>query len=298
MYVGAASRLPASVPRNHNCPSMKGQVFYPASVFDQAILKEGVRKASQCLGVPLSCPEIPPPQYYSAGTPEIRSLLVRTALDDRNAEIMWAARGGYGSVEWLKDMPSDPSAWEGKKVIGYSDLTSLHAFLSNIGVLSYHGPMVATKNWLKASKAELGSLALALQGKSVPLSYRGEINFKGRLLGGNLTVLASLMGTPWQLSLMPGDIILLEDIGEAHYALARSLHQLSYSPNFSECTIIWGHITHCFHSLESNLALLQTLMEPYANQWGWGVLAGHEQPNMTLRLGGRVSGTEGELRFH
>ncbi|MBF0197713.1 MAG: LD-carboxypeptidase [Planctomycetes bacterium] len=266
---------------------MKAQAFFPASLFSEDLFSQGKEICQKRLGVELVHETLPVPQAYSAGPLSERRDSFLAGLNGPEVEILWAARGGYGTVEWLGDLPKNTEKWQGKTLIGYSDLTALHAFTSNLGLRSIHGPMIATKNWCEATDLEINSLKHAIHGEKQKISCQFNSNdtIQGRLVGGNLTVLASLMGTPWQLKLQPGDILFLEDINEAHYALARSLRQLSFSENFAKVTILWGHLSSCAHSFSTEQELLQALMTPYENLWGCGIWAGHEQENLSLPLG-------------
>jgi muramoyltetrapeptide carboxypeptidase len=205
--------------------------------------------------------------------------------------VLMAARGGYGCAELLGDLPLDPNLWSRHTVCGFSDITALHAFLSNLGCPSLHGPMAATKLWQECSKWESDRFLDAVHSRPLaPLTIKGETKHReGRLVGGNLSVLASLMGSPWQLQLRPGDILFLEDIGEAPYRLFRCLHQLSHSPNFSDCHILWGHLSQCVKTEQEQSQLISDLMGHHSNSWTKGCPAGHEAPNACLWLGKKAT---------
>lgn len=258
------------------------QAFYPASAFEKENLKQGIQLASTRLKlkeVPTTAPE--PDHFYAAPT-SLRGDSFIAALKGP-AHLIWAARGGYGTIEWLNMIEKELDHYQNKTMIGFSDLTALHSLLNNHHLHSIHGPMLASKNFLEADDAELNSLLLCIHQQEQQYPIQAGKKLKGRLVGGNLSVLSHLMGTPYQLKLLPGDILFLEDINEAPYALARSLKQLSYSPNFEHCHLLWGQLTHC--SQQTDKDLLQIIMKPYNNSWSYDLNCGHDNPNYSITLG-------------
>lgn len=234
----------------------------------------------------------PQPHHHYAGPLQQRLDSFLNALSG-SAELIWAARGGYGTIEWLAHLEQDKTLFENKTVIGYSDVTALHSFLNNLNLRSIHGPMIATQGFIEADEHELASLLLCIHKQSQTLNLTAGCELEGRLIGGNLSVLSHLMGTPWQLQLQKGDILFLEDIHEAPYALARSLKQLSFSPNFKDCHVLWGHLTKCGDL--DYASLIKTLMENYTNAYSYGLQVGHERPNFSLILGSKVKLTHHQL---
>ena len=305
----------------HNTPTELRFIF-PASRFEAENFALGVQKFCD-LGFSIpSIPKVPEPHRFYCANRTHRFASLKQAVETPGPAILVAARGGYGCAELLSLCEAAKWNWSGKTVLGFSDLTALHAFLSNNNIPSFHGPMAASTDWLKASDEESLSLCATLAGSPPALTVTESLwaqqdlkvqqdvamgpleisqeapaqnHFhQGRLVGGNLTVLASLMGTPWQLQLRHGDILFLEDIGEPEYRLARCLFQLSHCTHFSSCHIIWGHLTNCGPLASENpKQLIGQLMENLPNSWSYGLKAGHERPNMTLPLG-----THALLRNH
>lgn len=258
------------------------QVFYPASAFELENLKQGIAIATNRLKLEEVATAPPKQDHFYAATTKTRGISFLSALKGP-ADLIWAARGGYGTIEWLDMIEPELDHYQDKTIIGFSDLTALHSLLSNRGYTSIHGPMLASKNFLEADDGELNSLLLCLHQQKQQFPIQGNQNTQGRLVGGNLSVLSHLMGTPYQLVLKPGDILFLEDINEAPYALARSLKQLSYSPNFEHCHILWGQLTQC--SQQTDKDLLSLIMKPYSNSWSYGLNCGHDNPNYSITLG-------------
>lgn len=269
------------------------QAFYPASIFDLENLEMGLQLCSKTLNFNISESTPPNTHHFYAGTKNDRAHSFIEAIKNDNITIAWAARGGYGTIDWLDVLPTTTNSYQHKKIIGFSDLTALHAHLNNIGIITIHGPMLATKGFIEAIPSELQSLLMAIADRSQNFEIKQGIPKQGKLIGGNLSVLSHLMGTPWQLQLSPGDLLFLEDINEAPYALARSLRQLSYSPHFEDCHLIWGQLTNCGDLQE--LELLKVIMEPYKNSWSYGLNVGHDRPNFSIQLGKMTTMSENAI---
>ena len=161
---------------------------------------------------------------YLAGSDEVRAGALQGALDDPSTRAVWAVRGGYGLGRILGRLELGAVR---KLLLGFSDLTALHAATNAQGLVSIHGPNVGQLGEL--TEPALARLAALLAGEQ-PGPLTGGVPLvagraSGRLLGGNLTVLASLVGSP-HLPPLTGAILLLEDVGESPYRLDRAFTQL------------------------------------------------------------------------
>jgi muramoyltetrapeptide carboxypeptidase len=166
---------------------------------------------------------------YFAGQDEARAEDLRRMVEHPDVRAIWFARGGYGTSRILDRVP-----WEGlerrpKLLVGYSDLTALFsAVIQQVGQLCLYGPVVAELG--QAGSYHAASLKRLLAGQPVELRLRPRQvlaagRTQGRLLGGNLTVLAHLCGTPYAPDLR-GAVLFLEDVGEEAYRVDRMLTQL------------------------------------------------------------------------
>ena len=157
---------------------------------------------------------------------------------------MWAARGGYGVMRILRRL--DPALLR-KPILGFSDLTALHAFAAAHDVFSIHAPVVT-------QLAELGQddlTAAFAVAEGLPqtwgslVTHGGSGMIEGVTAGGNLEVLSRLCGTPWQWSL-DGKILFLEEIGERPYRIDRSLTQLELAGAFKGLrAVVVGDLINC-----------------------------------------------------
>lgn len=169
---------------------------------------------------------------YLAGADEQRARDLQTALDDPGVDAILCSRGGYGSMRLLPRLRVPDRV--PPTFVGYSDITALHMWLAGHGWVTFHGPMATTE--LAAPRPHGPSLRWLwslLEGTArpplelplpEPLALRAG-RASGRLLGGNLTLLASLAGTP-HLPSLRGALLVLEDVAEAPYRVDRMLTQL------------------------------------------------------------------------
>ncbi|GIV39861.1 MAG: peptidase U61 [Thermonema sp.] len=176
-----------------------------------------------------------PPSFSSfhafAGTATERIRALQSLLAHPQVAAIWAVRGGYGSYHLLEDFPIEQ--WRKKMpwLIGFSDLTALQLYLIKQGIASLHAPMPSVLH--NTHPDALRHLATFLQGGAPvytapahPLQQAGEA--EGCLIGGNLAVLCSLIGTPFMPELQDC-ILFIEEVGEHSYAIDRMLHHLHYA---------------------------------------------------------------------
>lgn len=170
---------------------------------------------------------------YLAGSDEERAEALAAALSDPDVRAIFCARGGFGVTRILAQL--DPAALQAdpRPIVGFSDITALHAWASLCGVASIHGPVVTQLGELPADdvqhlftlledpRAEGILRGRPLRGDGAPVT--------GVLRGGNLSLLGALAGTPWQLRL-EGALLLVEDVAEASYRLDRTVTQLRQQP--------------------------------------------------------------------
>lgn len=172
---------------------------------------------------------------YLGGTDQERASDLNELFRDPEVAAILATRGGYGAMRILPFLDLSALRQRPKALVGFSDITALHLALGRIGLVSFHGPVadVAGKRrsdyslgWLlKAltSREPLGTVASAPEGPGL-YSLRGG-RASGPFAGGNLSLIASTMGTPYEID-TAGSILLLEDVGEPPYRIDRMLTQL------------------------------------------------------------------------
>ena len=175
-------------------------------------------------------PDIFEQNGYLAGDDERRLRELEAALDDPQVAAIMAARGGYGATRILPHLDVARVRRHAPMLIGFSDVTALHALWAHARVGSVHGSMVAALG--RCSDAQFERFASAIEGH-FPESISGLTTIhggvaEGVLLGGNLAVLHALLGTA-QFPPLAGAVLFLEDIGERPYRVDRMLTSLRNS---------------------------------------------------------------------
>jgi muramoyltetrapeptide carboxypeptidase len=242
-------------------------------------------------------------QRYQAGTVAERAADLAWALTAPGIDALWLARGGYGCVQCLPDLPADLP--RDRLVIGCSDATALLAALASRGhTRVIHGPMVeglvaradeTTRAWIRDLLMGCTLPELKVQrvcGPKQPVS--------GPLVGGNLTVLASLAGTPYALRAADA-IVVLEDVGEALYRLDRCVMQLRLSGALRHArAIVLGEFIRCHPPRDASytaMDVLPDLFEPLGIPVYATTEIGHGPRNLAWHYGGAVCIGEEALQF-
>jgi len=162
-----------------------------------------------------------------AGTDEERASDFQTMMDNPNIKAIWCVRGGYGTVRMIDLLDFTKFKQSPKWIVGFSDVTVMHSHLNNLGFASIHGIMPVS---VKASEEAKESLRKALFGE--PLEYVvpcDQMNrygtAKGELVGGNLSILFSLLGSPSAVN-CDDKILFIEDLDEYLYHIDRMMMNL------------------------------------------------------------------------
>lgn len=241
---------------------------------------------------------------YLAGTDEQRAGDLNAAFADPEVKAVFAVRGGWGAARILPLLDWATIRANPKLLIGYSDITALHlAFAKRAGYATIHGGN-ATSSWRKASWESLWRMAFAadtptLGGVEVEAetsrAARTVTGGKatGRLLGGNLTILSTLMGTPW-LPDMTGGVLFLEDVNEAEYRVDRMFQQLNLAGVLDGLAgVIFGQCTSCATTAPDYTGFtIDQLVDHYFAPLGipaiTGFDSGHVGNQLSLPSGARV----------
>ena len=185
-----------------------------------------VRIAPHCLGR----------SHYFSGSDEERLADFQDGLDDPNIKAILCARGGYGSVRMVESLNWNAFKKNPKWIIGFSDVTVFHQQIHQLGIESIHGIMPL--GFIEGSDAAKETLKKSLFGESFTLeaahglgNIRGEA--RGTLVGGNMAIVTSLLGTSLSYS-FKNNILVLEDIGEHVYKIDRMLYSLKLAGAFRE----------------------------------------------------------------
>jgi muramoyltetrapeptide carboxypeptidase len=165
---------------------------------------------------------------HFAGTDAERQSDLQFALDNNNIKAIWCSRGGYGTVRIIDQIDFTAFEQHPKWVVGFSDITTLHSTIHNLGIATIHATMPGGMK--RASDEAKQTLYKALFGYSYdleiptnPLNKMG--NAKGVLIGGNLSILNSMIGSFSEVN-MNGKILFIEDVGEDLYRVDRMMYTL------------------------------------------------------------------------
>ena len=230
-----------------------------------------------------------------SGTPEQRYSDLADAFGDPRVRAIICCRGGYGVVHLMDRLNRLPLGDDPKWVVGFSDISALHALMSTHGIASVHASM-AKHIALGADDPDNAALLKILRGErpnftfpSNPLDHPGTAD--GVLSGGNLAVLAQLIGTPYDI-LKRDTILFIEDVSEPIYKIERVLYQLKLNnvlPNLKG--LIVGQFTDYkpdrnYGSMEQMIA---TMVAGYNYPIAFGAPIGHVDHNIPVIEGARVT---------
>jgi muramoyltetrapeptide carboxypeptidase len=237
---------------------------------------------------------------YLAGDDALRAADLHAALADDEVAALHCLRGGYGTMRLLPQLDAALVRAHPKLLIGYSDITALHALWCREGLPSLHAPMPASDLLLPGREADAEALfallhggleagrvfAPTLQAASPGLHVPGVA--EGRLIGGNLSLVAALLGTPWAWDAR-GAILFLEDLNEEDYRVDRMLTQLRLAGVFDQ---VAGVVLGSFTEMADPSGLLEERIASVCRRAGKPLIAGwptgHGTPNRPLPMGLRA----------
>lgn len=240
---------------------------------------------------------------YLAGGDHARAADLQDAIGDPDVRAIFCVRGGYGVTRLLELLDFAPLARDPKPIVGYSDVTALLAAVwKEVGLVGFHGPMVAT------SKATAGGEQLDAQQHALLTQLKGAVDLpipsgdtphviregraEGHLVGGNLSLVIALVGTPWEIDTKDA-ILFLEDTGEAPYRVDRMLTQLRSTGHLGRCA---GVALGDFHIDDQGLCTLDPDMRRVFDDRladltcpvAFGLPFGHRPRSWTLPFGARA----------
>lgn len=268
-------------------------ILAPASPFPAERFEAGLNVLRQLGFQPVIHYQAYAKTGYLAGSDADRLNALYDLLADPSIDAVMAARGGYGIHRLLEHLDRRRLQGALKPVIGFSDVTALHAVWAQLGQASLHGPVVTQLADLPAADQEVFAQALA---GAPGLRYLGQTTVHpgraaGPLFGGCLSVLVPLLGTPYFPSLA-GKILLLEDVGEVPYRIDRMLTHLRLSGALSQVAgIAVGEWVKCEPARAGEPTAVEVLAERTADLGVpvlYGLPFGHGQTNRAVWLGAEV----------
>ncbi|HEV2131870.1 MAG TPA: LD-carboxypeptidase [Longimicrobiaceae bacterium] len=236
---------------------------------------------------------------YLSGTDAERLADLNGALRSPENEAIWCLRGGYGTMRLLERIDWDALVRRPRPLIGFSDNTALHLAIHRRGLVSFHGPHAAAELPPTAEEVLLAVLTRPEPAGALPFpaGWPGAETLvggraEGPLVGGNLSLIAATLGTPYQIR-SEGAILFLEEVGEPAYRLDRLLSQLQLAGVLRGVAgIALGGFTECGGvsraGIPSALEVLRDRLSELRVPIAAGLPFGHIPESWTLPLGIRA----------
>jgi len=232
--------------------------------------------------------------FQYAGSDEQRAADLQEAINDTQTKVIICARGGYGTVRTIEKIDFSPLLQNPKWLVGFSDVTVLHSILNKLGLASIHGAMPAffLEN-KKPTRSFFSLIELLSTGKSQVETTANTLNRKGicsgELVGGNLSLLYSLQGTPWQID-TSGKILMIEDLSEYLYHLDRMMQNFRLTGQLKNLA---GLLVAAFSEMQDNESpfgksayeIIQDAVKDYHFPVCFDFPVGHIPKNLSLMLG-------------
>lgn len=233
--------------------------------------------------------------HQFAGSKTDRISDFQNFLDDTSIKAIWCARGGYGTVQLIDELDFSLFSKNPKWIIGYSDITVLHSHIHNLGIESLHATMPI--NIPTNSLDTIESLRKALFGKPLVYEFPAQkLNktgaVKGQLVGGNLSVLYSLLGSKSSID-TKNKILFLEDLDEYLYHVDRMIQNLKRNGYFENLVglIVGGMTKMNDNEISFGKTAEETILEtvkPYDFPVIFNFPSGHLDNNNTLVFGREI----------
>lgn len=229
---------------------------------------------------------------YLAGTDKERAADMNRMFVNPEINGIMAVRGGWGCARILPHLDFKAISRNPKVYCGFSDNTTLHhAFLKYAGLQTFHGPN-GNSDWTDLTKQSFESVVM----KGEMSEFRSNSNVvtlapgraEGKLVGGNLSILTTTLGTPYQPDFTDA-ILFVEDIGENTYKVDRMLSHLEQAGVLSKINgFVFGKCTDCSAGSSPTFSLVEVLnhhIKPHGIPAVYNVDIGHEPDNFTIPLG-------------
>ena len=232
---------------------------------------------------------------YFSGTDEERLNELQAMLDDESIKAILCGRGGYGVSRIIDQLDFTRFKKKPKWIIGYSDITILHAHIySNHKIASIHAPMAAAFNNGEYENEYIASLHKAIIGKKANYKcaahpYNKQGTATGELIGGNLSLLTHIIGTPSDIK-TKNKLLFIEDIGEMIYNTDRMLYQLKRSGKLNGLAgLIIGGFTDVKDTDRPFGKSIEEVIHDVVKEYDYPVCfnfpVSHERENYALKVG-------------
>jgi muramoyltetrapeptide carboxypeptidase len=306
--VQAGSQKPLIKPKVLR-PGDRVAVINPSTTIHDPAAAIRAQAVIEALGL---TPVIPPslltrPRDF-AGSVRHRLDELHAAFADESARAVFSARGGYGISEIIADIDYDLISRHPKAFLGFSDLTPLHlAIQRRTQLVTFHGRMPSLTDFPAYSLAAVQRALCSVEPLGTvqnpdepnllrpvyPLRTIAPGTASGRLIGGNLTMLLTTLGTPWEIDTR-GAILFIEEVDEARYAVARMLRTLKHAGKLDDVAgIVVGACVNCDEPSDATPYTLNEIFDQVLGSLGKpvfsGLVLGHTDEQLTVPLGVQAS---------
>ena len=230
-----------------------------------------------------------------AGSDEIRTKNFQRFLDDKEIKAIFCARGGYGTVRIIDQLDFSSFAANPKWIIGFSDVTVLHSHIHTcFNTQTIHAEMPINMQAGKADEESIASLKKIIFGEKISYSFSSQLldkagEVKAQLIGGNLSVLYSLLGSASDIDTR-GKILFLEDVDEYLYHIDRMMMNMKRNGKLDHLA---GMIIGAMSDMRDNSIpfgkTAEEIIYDHVKEFNYpvcfGFAAGHEKRNLALKLG-------------
>ncbi|EAP87915.1 S66 peptidase family protein [Croceibacter atlanticus] len=233
-------------------------------------------------------------EYHQFGGTDVqRAEDFQEMLDDKEVQAIWCARGGYGTVRMIDEVNFSSIETNPKWIIGYSDPTVLHCHIHNLGVATIHGQMcLEIENKTEATRDTLKNI---LFGNYDAIKFASDFKLnrtghaKGQLIGGNLSVLSSILGSKSTIK-TEGKILFLEDLDEYLYHIDRMVHNIKRNGFFKNLAgLVIGGLTDMHDNTSPFGQSAEEIIANAVKEFNFPVCfnfpAGHSKDNRALIFG-------------
>lgn len=285
-------------------PAARIAVVAPAGIPDRDLLDKGMALLSEWGYEVVPGRHLLASHRYNGGTVQQRVLDLNWALTSEDVQAVWLARGGYGCVHCLPHLSA--TLPKSRVLVGNSDATSLLSALHGRGHTHLiHGPMLESLA-TRVDDETRGSMQEFLRTSDAPGLRVNQVGgpksdlVEGTLVGGNLTVLASVAGTPWAPRQTQG-IVMLEDVGEAAYRMDRCMMQLIAGGVLTGArAVVFGEFTRCTVPRNADYAIvdiMRDLLQPLNIPVFAGAEFGHGSRNLPWIYGRAAFIENGAIKY-
>ena len=237
-------------------------------------------------------------EYHQFGGTDVqRAEDFQKMLDDKEVQAIWCARGGYGTVRMIDEVNFSSIETNPKWIIGYSDPTVLHCHIHNLGVATIHGQMcLEIENKTEATRDTLKNI---LFGNYDAIKFASDFKLnrtghaKGQLIGGNLSVLSSILGSKSTIK-TEGKILFLEDLDEYLYHIDRMVHNIKRNGFFKNLAgLVIGGLTDMHDNTSPFGQSAEEIIANAVKEFNFPVCfnfpAGHSKDNRALIFGAETA---------